>query len=543
MARQNSAKRPSKRRNFKGKTVKDEKSVKYDATTSKDNDASWYLVNGQLAKDVASFSFNNATGDRMVFAPNELYGSGLPNAYFRMPGIASLLTGPTIGVSVDATSPINVASRNIYSFVRHANSGHSNYDPNDLMTYLMAMDSIQTYWSYLVRIYGVTQTFQQRNRYIGDALLKAMGVQASSIRSNLAEFRSYINQFAIQASVLAVPNTMSYYLRHAWMYQNVYCDEDNPKAQLFMYVPAYLYKYAIMDNGAGGLQAKLLTVDKTSQGNIKDGIKLNTFGDLVTYGDDLLNAALTQEDVGIMSGDILKAYGSDKIYRFNQIDESYAIAPVFSEEVLAQFHNSTFAGRRIAYLDLSGGGTGVYRIDAERALSVLQNNEVGKGWLEFAPAFINAAELNYTQLLDLWVADPSPELCLVASRNKMVATPSGVGVVDIKGEPISSHTAYVAQTIGSEIILDVTISVYDDAAGDTVTYDVFPRSNTGYNTNVVGFTTKFNQFPLLRGTANKNSAVTFPVGEVSNYALLNYVDIAPMHKTALLSMFGVPYQW
>lgn len=543
MAKQNSARRAPKRRNFKGKAVKDEKSVNYDSTKSKDNDASWYLVNGQLAKDVASFSFNNATGDRMVFAPNELYGSGLPNSYYRMPGIATLLTGPTIGVSVDATSPINVASRNIYSFVRHANSGHSNYDPNDLMTYLMAMDSIQTYWSYLVRIYGVTQTFQQRNRYIGDALLKAMGVQASSIRSNLAEFRSYINQFAIQASVLAVPNTMSYYLRHAWMYQNVYCDEDNPKAQLFMYVPAYLYKYDIMDNGAGGLKAKMLAVTTTSLGAIDNGIKLNTFSDLVTYGDELLNAALTQEDVGIMSGDILKAYGSDKIYRFNQIDESYAIAPVFSEEVLAQFHNSTFSGRRIAYLDVSGGGTGVYKLDAERALSVLQNNEVGKGWLEFEPAFVNAAELNYTQLLDLWVPDPTPELCLVASRNKMVATPSGVGVVDINGQPITAYTAYPAQTIGSEILIDITISVYDDAAGDTVTYDVFPRNNTSYNTGVVGFTTKFNQFPLLRGTPNKDSAVTFPVGEVSNYALLNYVDIAPMHKTALLSMFGVPYQW
>lgn len=543
MARQNTAKHAPKRRSFKGKAPKDEKSINYDTKRSKDNDASWYLVNGQLAKDVASFSFNNATGDRMVFTPNDLYSTGLPNAYYRMPGIATLLTGPTVGVSVDATSPINVASRNIYSFVRHANSGHSNYDPNDLMTYLMAMDSIQTYWSYLVRIYGVTQTFQQRNRYIGDALLKAMGVQPSSIRGNLAEFRSYINQFAIQASVLAVPNTMSYYLRHAWMYQNVYCDEDNPKAQLFMYVPAYLYKYDIMDNGAGGLKAKLLTVASTDNGALADGIKINTFSDLVTYGDEILNAALTQEDVGIMSGDILKAYGSDKIYRYNQIDESYAVAPVFSEEVLAQFHNSTFAGRRLAYLDLSGGGDGVYKIDAERALSVLQNNEVGKGWLEFTPAFCNAAELNYTQLLDLWTTDPSPELCLVASRNKMVATPSGVGVVNSQGTALQSYTAYVAQTIGSEILIDITISVYDDSAGDTVTYDVFTRHTTSYNTNVVGFTTKFNQFPLLRGTPNNKSAVTFPVGEVSNYALLNYVDIAPMHKTALLSMFGVPYQW
>lgn len=532
-----------KRRKFNRKPC-----VKYDRTEDKrdfkgkDNDPSWYLVNGQLAKDVASFSFNNATGDRMVFSPQGLV-STVPNMYYRMPGIASILSGPTIGVSVDATSPINVASRNIYSFVRHANSGHSNYDPNDLMTYLMAMDSIQTFWSYLVRLYGVTQTFQQRNRYIGDALIGAMGGVPSDIRANIAQLRAYINQFAIQASVLAVPNTMSYYLRHAWMYQNVYCDEDNAKAQLFLYVPAYLYKYSIMDNGAGGLEAKLLCVSEgATSGALTGGIKGNTLSQLMTYGDDLLNAVLSQEDVGIMSGDILKAYGSDKLYRFNQIDENYAVAPVYSEEVLAQFHNSTFAGRRIAYLDTSEG-SGVYRMSTTRALSVYQNNEVGKGWLTFSPAFINAAELNFTQLLDLWTQDVTPELALVASRNKMVCNESGFGVVSKAGTPMATYKAYTLQTVGSEILIDVSISVYDEPSGSIVFHDVIPRDNFGYNPLIPTYTTKFNQFPLLRGTANDGTSVTFPLGEVSNYALLNIQDIAPMHRAALLSMFGVPYQW
>lgn len=543
---------PKTKKNFKNnrrrgnkptsKTQKYEKDA-ISSNRSKDNDPSWYLVNGQLAKDVASFSFNNATGDRMTFSPQAFGGSMLPNAYFRMPGIASVLTGPTIGVSVDGTSPINIAAKDIYSFVRHANSGHSNYDPNDLMTYLMAMDSIQTFWSYLVRVYGVTQTFQQRNRYIGDALLNAMGVMAYDVRTKIAELRAYINQFAIQASVLAVPNTMSYYLRHAWMYQNVYCDEDNAKAQLFMYVPAYLYKYAIMDNGAGGLEAKLLTVSENTTGRISDGMLALTVSQLIAYGDELLGAVLSQEDVGIMSGDILKAYGSDKLYRFNQIDENYAIAPTYSEEVLAQFHNTTLAGRRIAYLDTSGGGSGVYRLSASRALSVLQNNEVGKGWLEFSPAFCNAAELNYTQILDLWTQDVSPELALVASRNKMVTNKSPLLVVSKAGETLSSLTAFPVQAVGSEIVIDIDIYVYDDTSGSLIAYDVCPRDTTGYNTGVVSFTTKFNQFPLLRGCATANSAVSFPVGEISNYALLNYQDIAPMHKAALLSMFGVPYRW
>jgi len=540
-----SKKVPSKKPNrtaSRGKFNKREFADKKDVKT-RDNDPSWYLVNGQLAKDVANFSFNNATGDLMTFAPNWTVSANLETSYYRMPGIATVITGPAPGIAVDATSPINVAARNIYSFVRHANSGHSNYDPNDLMTYLLAMDSIQTYWSYLVRLYGIAQTFQQRNRYIGDALMVAMGANAQDVRAHICELRAYINQYAIQASVLAVPNTMSYYLRHAWMYQNVYCDEDNPKAQLFMYAPAYLYQYAIMDNGAGGLQPKWLACNVRDDGSIAAHLAMKNYLDYVQYGNELLNAVLAQEDVGIMSGDILKAYGSEKLYRFNQIDEGYAIAPVYSEEVLAQFHNLSMAGRVPAFLDTSGG-SGVWKVDADKALSVTQDNSIGKGILLFTPAMCNCTELGFTQILDFWQPEVTPEMALVASRNKMTASYSDIGVVSKTGSALGNSCAMQLQSIGSEVIFDITISVFN-ADGSLTYIDVNPHTQhgTGYNTGVVGQTTKFNQFPLLRGTSTKTGAPTFPIGEVSNYTLLNHSDIYPMHNAALLSMFGVPYQW
>lgn len=62
---------------------------------------------------------------------------------------------PSIGRTSGESSPANVASKNIYSFVRFANSGRTNYEATDLMMFLLAMDNAYMYAGYLIRIYGI----------------------------------------------------------------------------------------------------------------------------------------------------------------------------------------------------------------------------------------------------------------------------------------------------------------------------------------------------------------------------------------------------
>lgn len=506
----------------------------------KDNDASWYLINGQLAKNVANFTFDYATGAEMVFTSTGLSGS--PSVRRVMPGIMAIMTGPAPGAALNETSPINVAMRNIYSYVRHANSGHANYDPADLMIYLLAADSVQTYWSYLTRVYGTAMAFSQRNRYVGDALLRAQGINPASIRSNMAQFLAYINQFALKASVLAVPNTMTYFTRHQWMYQNVYLDEDNPKAQMFLYVPSYLFKYSIMDNGAGGLVPQFITtgVPVGGNGSINATIQARTFEQLMSYGDAMLNAMLTQEDVGIMSGDILKAYSSDKLFKFAQLDPSYAIGPVYSEEVLTQFHNTNFTGLSPAKMELSGEEI-VYRIDGNKALSVTQDTTVGGGALKWDPIFANANELSYTKVLDLWYADPTPEQALVAARNMLSGFDEGKFCINSDGTA-TTYSAVGLQSCGSEIALQLVLWSYN-YDGTLMQTSILDRNNsTGFDTNNVALLTKFHEYPLLRAWSPV-AGVSLPVGDITNYALVSNTEIDAMHNAAMLSMFGVPYQW
>lgn len=536
-------KRTNKKKPFTKRSFKNKESIQQPQETirNKDNDPAWYLVNGMLAKNVANFTFDVASGADMYFTSTGAK-PGVSN-HLRMPGILTVLTGPAPGAALNEISPVNVAMRDIYSFVRHANSGHSNYDPADLMLYLLAADSVQTYWSYLTRVYGTAMAFSQRNRYVGDALLRAQGVNPTSIRSNMAQFLAYINQFALKASVLAVPNTMSYFTRHQWMYQNVYMDENNAKAQLFLYAPAYLFKYAIMDNGAGGLKPQwVASLANATTGQIGKSVQSRDFAALVSIGDALLNAMLTQEDVGIMSGDILKAYSSDKLFKYAQLDANYAIGPVFSEEVLTQLHNTNFTGNVPAKWMQSSSDPSklIYKVDANAALSVTQDTSIGGGSIIWNPYFANANELSYTKILDLWFDDPTPEQALVAGRNLLSGYDTGV-FVKTNTEGDTTYSAIGLQSCGSEIPINAVLWRYE-YDGTLNQFSIIDRyTSTGYDENMLANLTKFNEHPLLRAWGP--FGVTLPVGDITNYALVSNTEIDAMHNAALLSMFGVPYQW
>jgi hypothetical protein len=537
-------KRPRKWNGPKSKVKDDVRDERKSNATKKEvaNDPNWYLVNGQLAQNVANFSYNLATGERIHLAPDITTGTGLKPTNMRLPGVCAIHTGPSVGVANGATAPVNVAMKDIYSFVRHANSGHANYDAPDLMLYLLAADSVQTFWAYMVRAYGIARVYSQVNRYMGDAMLTAMGFNPDSLRSNMPQFLAFINQYAIKASVLAVPNTMTYFLRHQWMYHNIYMDEDNAKAQTYMYVPSYLYKYNINETTNAGELVPVWLCDKISANGVILTATPKAWTEIASIATDILNAMLSQEDCGIMSGDILKAYGSDKLFRFDQIPTEYAISPVYSEEVLEQFHNTDFLGHFVG-VATSIEGTVKVQIDPDAAFTVAQDTGIGQGTLRCNPYVVGSAWNAYSKFLDFWKDDVTPEMSLVASRNKAHATLVNYGVVNKQGTAVANAIAMALESVGSEFVFCAEIFYYDSLTGVLSSIDVMPSSaaTTTYNTAAVAQSTKFNEFPLLPGVAA--GFLNMPVGEMSNFTVISGAEVTAMHNCAMLSMFGVPYRW
>jgi len=59
----------------------------------------------------------------------------------------------------------------------------------------------------------------------------------------------------------------------------------------------------------------------------------------------MLDALILSEDIGIISGDILKAYGANNLYTMQPIDSIVDLPVVYSPEVLTQINSATMCGQ------------------------------------------------------------------------------------------------------------------------------------------------------------------------------------------------------
>lgn len=56
----------------------------------------------------------------------------------------------------------------------------------------------------------------------------------------------------------------------------------------------------------------------------------------------MLNALLTNPDAGLISGDILKAYGSNGVLQVNPLASDYSLTPVHDMDILMQIRNASY---------------------------------------------------------------------------------------------------------------------------------------------------------------------------------------------------------
>lgn len=332
--------KPNPRRHKKGNkrgngNVKPRDTKDFDRECTKgSNNPSWYATNPAILRDYASYPFAWSVGTKTDLN-NPIFNTA-SNHYlsqFVVPGFTIQYTAPSVGLSKDTTSPINIAAQQLYTEVRGANSGAKNYDPVDLMLYYMAMSSVYSAINWLQRIYGIaTTTFSQENRYMPDSLLRAEGIDAQSVRDNIANFRGAINILIQKVASFPVPSTLTMFVRQAFMYKDVYHEGDSMKDQIYFYSPHSFYKYQLDENNAGMLGLVVRPYFTTGA--------VQTAQDVINMVQGMVDALFFEEDIGIMGGDTLKAFGQNVI-KMVPLDENYNITPLFDIGVLEQMANAT----------------------------------------------------------------------------------------------------------------------------------------------------------------------------------------------------------
>lgn len=503
----------------------------------KDNDPSWYASNPQLLRDYASYPFGVPLGNSIA---NSYYQSPIP-------GIMCVYYYPSIGVATKETDPINVAMRKMYSFVRYANSGAKNYDAPDMMLYFIAADSATMYLEWMKRVYGVIFNYTAFNRYYPKSLVQMMGCDFQDLQSNLADFRGYINQYAVRLNQLWVPKGLSFMKRHKWMTTHIYVDSrESTKAQTYFYNPIGYYQFTVNGNPSVGK-----CVMKSFFGRKK-------LSEIITFGNSLLEPLIVNEDIGIISGDILKAYGINGVEGTMGIAEDYRVLPEYSEEVMSQFENLVAVYVNSGTLDVTqntavGGG---YLVSQPR---VMVTGSGGNSTVTVPPAAQQnvadamAAPLLKSKLLNFHHENVTPEEVIVATR--LMPTfgevewdqsnaPAAKMLVKSCGSELVDHIA-ISYNPTSTLVEPMTTAVWLRNVGGTVD----ERSQwLASIMNKYNYLSNFDWHPNIiinalcgdDGTDLSWTTSNVPFLDMDNYTNISEDNLANMHMTALLSEFTVP---
>lgn len=379
------------------------------------NDVSWYAKNDQILRDAASFSYNQPLGSKMPSGElSEMdvtpYGNTTEvnqqqlRCASSVPGVMTLYTAITPGYGKSYNDPLNLAAQNVYSYVRYMNSGSKNYDAPDLMLYLLCMDSAYACWNYYKRIYGLVRSYSQSNWYLPKALVETGCVDFQNIKENLADFRQYLNVTAAKLMSFCTPATMPIFVRHSWIFSNVWSDASQPKAQMYHFVPTYFYRYDEVSNPHGGMLTAVPFAKWEQPSEVfptHQTPSLKTLTELKDYLDSLINALVYSEDIGVMSGDILKAYGQNNLFKLTPVPEDYMVNPVYNEEVLGQIHNATIV-------------SSVINEDDFKTFSITQDPNTN--YLKFTPQ-VAMDRMNCTSvILNTQKSDVTPADTMINSR-------------------------------------------------------------------------------------------------------------------------------
>lgn len=488
------------------------------------NDVSWYAKTSQLLNSAGNLAYSQSTG-----SPD---GNN-----FIVPGVYVIPWYSSIGGFT--SDPIMQATDSLYSFVVHQNSRNTSYSGADMMAVILAGKEVFNAISNLIRTYGLMLQTNQENTYLPQALLRGCGFTYADLQSNYNRMLFDINQLIAESRQIWLPNVMPVIERQFWMSTKVFMDSESPKGQYYLYVPAAL---RILDEASSESGTRLTVNDNW------DPVNGMTWINAVAAVRSAITALMQSEYRGVIFGDILKAYGAESIFKIEFLDASYTVVPEYDKEVLSQIENSTFVFR-----------SGVRSNPSTYTTTIAVNN--GNGRIsEIQPALTTGsldpeADRLYPAKAALnfhFKGQPTPADVMVATR----MTAIGNALI---GDPVNAPTKLVGNMpryCGTEVAVAcyiITMSAPNTLSIVSLYQQLTEISLTNASTvlgriQAVCASTAFDWAPWIYVVSQTGktsiSAGTITVNnyiaDVDNYIIVEPTELARMHRTALLSEFGVP---
>jgi len=500
---------------------------------SKTNDPTWYMKNPIQAQASANLSFASMLGLKFNIpghSPDAISAHAVDEPV--MPGICTLWLDSGVGTANVATDPVTVAATNIYTFNRQKNSGAKNYEVPDYFMYLIAMRDAYAAFGYLMRIYGLINKYKVTNRYTPKGLFQALHLNYDNFKGNMAQFLFRINVIGAKIDSLCAPAALEIYRRAFWQFTAVYEEDETGKGQMYMYAPRSLLKFSATVENTGSSLVPIWF----ERPNTTSDWQWDTLCDAV---ESLIDPLVTDEDIGIMSGDTRKwTEGND--FHVGQVPADFTIDAILDKNVLQQMHNAITS-------DPWDSGPYPYTTPNDQLTSWVYQQNLAILTRTLREGLVDDGVTNmgaqFDSILDVDAENPSVEEVLEFTRLKCV--------VDINDDYVISALYCDVYTLHHFSI------VYREAADDNLCtlYTMDTRSKSGVIPPITGMArsqyliTQFEWAPIIYLTTGYYSGggstqgaqyIAHFIGNFHNYAVVDKQTLRNLHTTALLSQYSIP---
>lgn len=315
------------------------------------NHPSWTNRFPELTKMVANLAKNPYLGDtRGILA--SLFGENVglysdldvpdPGRNITVPGAAIIEYSPTLGkTDLDA---ITIVSAQMYTWLRSVNSGSRNYERSDLIQYLIGGTSIVSLFAYIAKILAISNTFSKTNRFVGDGILHGLEFgedDISDLRKHYPNYVARLNNLGLRFNAFYLPAVFPLIERWMWMAGATLKDCDSDKSPLLVTKLNHAYLFTTIDPLEGtDTSGKLMPI------KIKEG-RGTTLDSMLDKLEVMINAYFEYEDMAIIAGDIVHAFGNDdrNYVRIGEFPLGATITPYYDEEDLYEFKNAIPVGK------------------------------------------------------------------------------------------------------------------------------------------------------------------------------------------------------
>lgn len=536
-----------------GNTMKQNSDIEAKTNQGYCNDPAWYMRNPVAAKKAGSLNFTYPLG-YTIDLESDLFKSGPQYGQQTFPGMMKLDIAPALPTSTTAASALNVAAFKLYTFIRHENSGSRNYDAPDLLLYVLGVAELYAYVNWLQRTYLVANSYSVENSYIPRTLCSLEGINYEDVIANMADFAYELDNRLNKLRAYRCPGDMPIFARRAFTFKDIYIEGPSIKDQMYFFHPAGFYQFTLDTDGAG-----MLACQRTQDLCKAADPKAITVKELFAGFDALLNAITAQEDFSIMSGDILKAYGSNVI-SVGTFDPapSAAFTPVYNLEMLEQIQNCTIYGlTSVDRKQATGFNIGMFteiKQDPTKAFLVcdptIKYMETSEG--SSLATVKTKRDYKSARIMTSSKLDPTPVDVMENSRLMAITT----AIDKTEGaEYVETHHILC----GTELVVGCQIGYYaiDSTDGHKFFNTVDIAYANGYlvdqnedvdatEIRMISMLSHFKFSPCMHAiAAKKNPDNSFSVKnawfnfEPSEYTIVTQRSLERLHDTAILSMLNV----